>query len=144
MKFPNAKMVQDYSNFKLGVKDGDELMLIEPWNSSMGAKGKLQVAWFKVSGIPIDQRSLRTIAKVGGFVGKTLVIDENTRFRQDFVRVKIACRDVNQVPSSVECNLGLYIYDFFLRWKDLNSKKPNLKGMLQRLVIMMVSLAPKR
>ena len=123
MKFPNAKMVQDYSNFKLGVKDGDELMLIDPWNSSMGAKGKLQVAWFKVSGIPIDQRSLRTIAKVGGFVGKTLVIDENTRFRQDFVRVKIACRDVNQVPSSVECNLGLYIYDFFFEMEGSEQQK---------------------
>ena len=30
MRFPNAKMVQEYSNFKLGVKEGNELMTIEP------------------------------------------------------------------------------------------------------------------
>jgi len=41
MRFPNAKMVHDYSKFKLGVKEGDELMVIEPWKSSMGAKGQL-------------------------------------------------------------------------------------------------------
>jgi hypothetical protein len=81
MRFPNAKMVQDYSFFKLGKKDDDTQMVIEPWNSSMGAKGKLQQAWFKVSGIPVDQRGLRTIAKVGGLVGKIMAIDENTRFK---------------------------------------------------------------
>ena len=123
MRFPNAKMVQDYSNFKLGTKEGDELMQIEPWNSSMGAKGKLQVAWFKVSGILGDQRSLRTIAKVGGLVGKTVEIDENTRFRHDFVRVKIACRDLSQVPPSAECNLDLFIYDFFFEIEKPDQQK---------------------
>ena len=76
------------------MKEGDELMVIEPWKSSMGAKGQLQQAWFKVSGIPIDQRGLRTIAKIGGLVGKTISIDEQTRFRHNYVRVKIACRDI--------------------------------------------------
>ena len=123
MRVPDAKMVQDYSNFKLGTKEGDELMQIEPWNSSMGAKGKLQVAWFKVSGILGDQRSLRTIAKVGGLVGKTVEIDENTRFRHDFVRVKIACRDLSQVPPSAECNLGLFIYDFFFEIEKPDQQK---------------------
>lgn len=51
MRFPNAKMVQVYSNFKLGRNEGDEQMLIEPWNSSLGAKGQLQQGWFKVSGL---------------------------------------------------------------------------------------------
>jgi len=41
MRFPNSKMVHDYSKFKLGVKEGDELMVIEPWKSSMGTKGPL-------------------------------------------------------------------------------------------------------
>ena len=75
MRFPNAKMVHDYSKFKLGVKEGDELMVMEPWKSSMGAKGQLQQAWFKVCGIPIDQRGFRTIAKIGGLVGKTVSIE---------------------------------------------------------------------
>ena len=89
----------------------------------MGAKGKLQVAWFKVSGILGDQRSLRTIAKVGGLVGKTVEIDENTRFRHDFVRVKIACRDLSQVPPSAECNLDLFIYDFFFEIEKPDQQK---------------------
>jgi hypothetical protein len=41
-------MVPDYSNFRLGVRGMDAQMLIEPWNSAGGAKGKLQQAWFRV------------------------------------------------------------------------------------------------
>lgn len=112
MRFPSAKMILDYSNFNLGVKNGNVQFTIKPWTSAMGAKGQLQQAWFKVKGIPIDQRGLRTIAKIGGLVGKTMVIDEHTRFNRDFVRIKIACRNVDLVPHSAESNLGLYIYDF--------------------------------
>jgi hypothetical protein len=54
MRFPNAKMVQDYSNFNLGTKKGDVQMMIEPWSSSLGAKGVLQQSWFRVKGIPVD------------------------------------------------------------------------------------------
>lgn len=42
MRFPSTKMVSDYSQFKLGMKNSDEQMLIEPWSSSIGAKGQLQ------------------------------------------------------------------------------------------------------
>lgn len=51
----------------------------------------LQQAWFKVKEIPSDQRSIRTLAKVGGLVGKVMEIDEKTRYRLDYVRMKIAC-----------------------------------------------------
>ncbi|KAG2591038.1 hypothetical protein PVAP13_5NG450180 [Panicum virgatum] len=117
-------MVHDYNKFKLGVKEGDELMVIEPWKSSMGTKGQLQQAWFKVCGIPIDQRGLCTIAKIGGLVGKTVSIDEQTRFRHDYVRVKVACRDIRQVPPSAECNLGMFIYDFFFELEDTETQEP--------------------
>ena len=70
MRSPNTKMVQYYNNFKLGKKDGDAQMVIESQNSSMGEKGQLQQAQFKVSGIRVDYRGIRTIAKVGGLVGK--------------------------------------------------------------------------
>ena len=39
-------------------------------------------------------------------------IDEKTRFRADYVRVKIACRDISRVPKTTDGALGLYIYDF--------------------------------
>lgn len=35
------------------------------------------------------------------------------RHRNDYVRVKIACRDVMQVPTFAESTLGMMIYDFF-------------------------------
>ena len=85
---------------------------IEPWTSTIGAKGQLQLAWFRVKGIPIDQRGLRTIAKIGDLVRKTMVIDESTRFNRDFVWIKLACRDFDLVPPSAECALGMYLYDF--------------------------------
>ena len=113
MRFPTAKMLLDYSNFNLGIKGVDVQFTIEPWTSTIGAKGQLQMAWFRVKGIPLDQRGLRTITKIGGLVGKTMVIDESTRFNRDFVRIKLACRDVELVPPSAECALGMYLYDFF-------------------------------
>lgn len=113
LRFPDAHMVQVYSNFKcLGMKNVDAQIMVEPWSPSAGAKGELQQAWFRVKGIPSDQRSMKTIAKVGGLVGKTVEIDEKTRFRNDYVRVKIACRDISQVPAVAESSLGMKIYDF--------------------------------
>lgn len=78
----------------------------------MGAKGILQSAWFRASGIPADQRSIRTLAKVGGLVGKVVEIDEGTRYRYDYVRLRIACRNVSKVPKIAEGTLGMYIIDF--------------------------------
>ncbi|CAL4921903.1 unnamed protein product [Urochloa decumbens] len=118
MKFPTVKMIQDYSKFNLGMRSVDAQIKVEQWSSAMYAKGRLQMGWFKVSGIPIDQRGVRTIAKVGGLVGKTVAIDEGTRFKQEFVRVKIACRDVELVPPCAEGALGLDIYDFYFELEE--------------------------
>jgi hypothetical protein len=70
MRFPYAKMVQDYSRFKLGMKGVNAQVTVEPWTSTIWAKGTLQQAWFKVRGIPVDQRSIRTIAKNRGIGGQ--------------------------------------------------------------------------
>lgn len=110
LRFPDAQMVQVYSNFKsLGMKEAEAQIVVEPWNAAAQAKGELQQAWFRVKGIPTDQRS----AKVGGLVGKTMAIDEKTIFKSEYVRIKIACRDVMQVPASAESSLGLKLFDFF-------------------------------
>ncbi|KAG2609528.1 hypothetical protein PVAP13_4KG048333 [Panicum virgatum] len=129
MHFANAKMIQDYSMFRLGVKNSETQMIIEPWTSSLWAKGQLQQAWFKVKGIPVDQRSIRTIAKVGSLVGKTMAIDENTRYKTEFVRIKIACRDIYEVTASSEGNLGLHIYDFFYELEE-----PDMKRLPRKVV----------
>jgi len=45
-------------------------------------------------------------------------IDEKTRFRADYFRVKIACRDLQKVPSTAEGTLGLCIHDFGFERED--------------------------
>lgn len=39
-------------------------------------------------------------------------IDEGSRYRYDCVRLRIACRDVSNVPKTAEGTLGMYIIDF--------------------------------
>lgn len=46
-------------------------------------------------------------------MGKVVEIDEKTRLRNEYVRTRIACRDVCVVPNVVESSPVLFIYDFF-------------------------------
>lgn len=101
MRFPSVKLVNQWCHFKyLPMECVDARMKLETWTPCLGAKGMLQQAWFRIHGIPLDQRSVRTIAKVGGLVGKVLEIDETTRFRHDYARTRIACMDVTKVPRT--------------------------------------------
>jgi hypothetical protein len=45
-------------------------------------------------------------------VGKVIEVDEGSRFRYDYVRLRIACRDVTKVPKTAEGILGMYVIDF--------------------------------
>jgi hypothetical protein len=38
--------------------------------------------------------------------------NEKTRFRLDYVRMKIACRDVTKVPRTAEGTVRIYVKDF--------------------------------
>jgi hypothetical protein len=114
MRFPDAKLVQVYNNFtSIGMKAADAQIKVSSWSSAAIAKGMLQQSWFRVKGIPIDQRAVKTVAKVAGLVGKAVEIDEATRHKAGYVRVKIACREVAKVPETAKGTLGLMIYDFF-------------------------------
>lgn len=50
-------------------------------------------------------------------------IDEKTRYGLDFVRMKIACRDVAKVPRTAEGTLGLYVKDFIFE-REVQSDDP--------------------
>ncbi|XP_066330294.1 uncharacterized protein [Miscanthus floridulus] len=50
-------------------------------------------------------------------------IDEKTRFRLDFVRMKIACRDVSKVPKTAEGTLGIYVKDFIFE-REIQDNEP--------------------
>jgi hypothetical protein len=112
LRFPTAKMAQEWSCLKNLTMRNEARLQIEAWSPAVGAKGVLQSAWFRVTKIPADQRSVKTLAKVGGLVSKVLEIDEGSRFRYDYVRLKIACRDVTKVPRTAEGTLGMYLIDF--------------------------------
>lgn len=79
-----------------------------------------------MSGIPNDQRSIRTLAKVGGLVGKVIKIDEGARYRYDYVRLRIACRDVSRVPKIAESTLGMYLIDFGFEREILEESRPKI------------------
>lgn len=112
LRFPTAKMATEWSHIKhLNLKN-DAQIKIDVWSPIVGAKGVLQSSWFRVSGILTDQRSLRTLAKAGGLVGKVIEIDECSRYRYDYVRLRIACRDVSRVPKTAESTLGMYLNEF--------------------------------
>jgi hypothetical protein len=66
-----------------------------------------------VRGIPLDKRSKQTAAFVGSLVGATMEVDMSTLQRPDFVRIKIAARDVSKVPARVEGAILPYLFDFF-------------------------------
>ena len=45
MRFPNAKMVKEWSYFKfLAMRNVDAQMKVEPWTPNVGANGMLQKA----------------------------------------------------------------------------------------------------
>ena len=123
LRFPNAQMVREWSGFKknCAMRNVDAQLKIASW-SNVGSKGMLQQAWFRVKDIPTDQRSILTVAKVGGLVGKVLEIDEKTRLRPDYVRVRNACRDVTKVPRKAEGTLGLCLHDFIFEREVQESK----------------------
>ena len=112
LRFPTAKMTQEWSRLRNLTLRNEAQLMIEAWSPAVGAKGMLQSGWFRVTKIPADQKSIMTLAKVGGLVDKVIEIDENSRYRYDYVRLKIACRDVSKVPKTAEGTLGMYIIDF--------------------------------
>lgn len=112
MHFPNVKLASQWSNLKNLTMRNEAQIKNESWTPSIGSKGILQSAWFRVGNIPADQRSIRTLVKVGGLVGKVIDFAEGTRYRYDYVRLLIACRDVARVPRKAEGTLGMEIIDF--------------------------------
>lgn len=112
MRFPNAQLIKDWSHFNLIMKTTPAQISISPWSPAVGAKVELQTAWFRVRGIPSDKRSIKTLAYVGSLMGATVEIDDKSLSGYEFVRIKIACRDVTKVPQFVEGAIVPYLCDF--------------------------------
>jgi hypothetical protein len=85
---------------------------IATWNGSVGAKGEHQLGWFRVRGVPYDKRSVATMTYVRSLVGATANIDKTTLGRTDYVRIRIAGRDISKVTERAEGTIIPYLYDF--------------------------------
>ncbi|TVU01395.1 hypothetical protein EJB05_53164, partial [Eragrostis curvula] len=127
VRFPTAQMIKDWGRFRpLGMRSVHAQIAIDPWNASVGAKFEMQQAWFRVRGIPYDKRSKKTLAYVGSLVGATTAVDEKSLYRQDYVRIKICCKDVTKVPATAEGAIIPYMYEFsFKREVTIPTTNPN-------------------
>ncbi|KAE8814823.1 hypothetical protein D1007_07834 [Hordeum vulgare] len=86
----------------MNVKSCGAVINLRKWSESVGAKGVLNVAWVNVGNIPLDKRHERNIAYVGSLVGVTMEIDKATINRRESVRIKLGCRDAEDIPASAE------------------------------------------
>jgi hypothetical protein len=113
VRFPDVQVIRDWSKFNpIKLRTVNAKIQIDTWNNSIGAKAELQQAWFRVRGIPYDFRSKETTAYAGSLVGATTEVDLDSLDRNDYVRIKIAARDVSKIPGVAEGAILPYLYDF--------------------------------
>lgn len=101
MRFPTVEKVQDFSFF-VGIKMttvSEVTFKVEQWNPHAGAKAKLETAWFRILGIPLEKRTEKIESYIASLVGVPLEVDKNNLKTWDYVRIKIGCRDVTKVPQ---------------------------------------------
>jgi hypothetical protein len=77
-------------------------------------------------------------------VGKTIAINESTRYNPEFVRINIACREVEVVPKCAEGDLGMFIYDFLFEREDLEGMKNGKQKEAIRVETPRYQLSPKK
>ncbi|KAE8797639.1 hypothetical protein D1007_27106 [Hordeum vulgare] len=125
MIFPSPRDV-DKACFveSMNVKSCGAVINLRKWSESVGAKWVLNVAWVNVGNIPLDKRHERNISYVGSLVGVTLEIDKATINRPESVRIKLGCRDAEDIPASIEGVLGGHFYDFFFSVDKILVKNP--------------------
>lgn len=114
MKFSTAKKVEElafFTGMQMGTVPGVTFK-VEPWNPYAGAKAKLDAAWFRISGIPLEKRTEKRACYVASLVGIPLEVDKPNIKKWEYVRVKIGCRDITKVPAVVEGLLDLHFFDF--------------------------------
>jgi len=108
-------MVTQWSKLKNLTMRNEAQNKIEAWSPAVGAKGVLQSRWFRVSKIPVDQRSIRTLAKVGGLVGKVIEVDEGTLQKiwacmtNTICHVKSKNYHIKQLMTKITCHASRHI-----------------------------------
>jgi hypothetical protein len=112
VRFPDVQLIKEWRKFNpVQMRRSKAKIQIDTWNGSIGAKAELQVAWFHVRGIPYDKRSKEIVAYVESLVGATVEVDRASLNRTNYVRIKIAAKDVSKLPKIVEGAIIPYLYD---------------------------------
>jgi hypothetical protein len=117
MRFPNSQNIDDLAHFtEMRMRSAPDVVIkVDKWNPSTGSKGPLDVAWFRITNIPVEKRSYANVCMVASKVGLPLEVDKDSLTKNDYVRVKIGCRDVTKVPASVDGVLDFHFYDYFFQ-----------------------------
>jgi hypothetical protein len=89
MRFPNSQTIEDMAHFtKVRMRSKPKVVIkVEKWNPA---------------NIPYEKRSYSNVCMVVSKVGLPLEVDKKNLNKNDYVRVKIGCRDVTKVPTSVD------------------------------------------
>jgi len=126
VRFPNPRDVAQICYVgRVTLKTSGVVIHATPWSSAVGAKGKMEMAWVKVSKVPLDKRSERNLAYVTSLVGVPLEIDAATLHRSTSVRVRLGCRNVDEILVIAEAVLGDYFYDFYYEVEQILVKDPS-------------------
>ncbi|KAI4983975.1 hypothetical protein ZWY2020_040765 [Hordeum vulgare] len=126
VRFPNPRVVAQICYVgRIVLKTSGDVINVTKWSSAVGSKGVMEVAWVKVSNVPLDKRSERNMAYVASLLGVPLEIDSATLYRPAFARVKVGCRNVGEIPSVAEDVLGEHFYDFYFEVDQVLVRDPN-------------------
>ncbi|XBH55029.1 hypothetical protein VPH35_077195 [Triticum aestivum] len=120
MRFPNQRDVKKACyNDRMILKSCGVVVKIVTWSANIGAKGVMEMALVKVANIPLERRNERNVAYVSSLVGVPLEIDMATLHKPEFLRVRLGCRNVDELPGVAEAVLGTHFFDFFYEIKKL-------------------------
>jgi hypothetical protein len=111
-RFPSAKAIDELAHFgKLFMKTvPGAIISLEKWVGDIQPISKMEEAWFRVKGIPMNFRCNSTVFYAASLVGKPLVLDKNFLRNFSYVRVKIGSQDLSLVPNTRVCEMegGFY------------------------------------
>ncbi|XBJ01727.1 hypothetical protein VPH35_021301 [Triticum aestivum] len=114
--FPNPRAVAQICYVgKVTLKTSGAVIHAKQWLSAIGAKGVMEVAWVRISDVPLDKRSERNLA----------YIDAATLHRPSSARVRLGCRNVDAIHVVAEAVLGGNFYDFFYEVDQVLVRDPD-------------------
>jgi hypothetical protein len=76
------------------------IISLEKWVGDIQPVSRMDEAWFRVKGIPMNFRCRSTVFYAASLLGKPLALDKKSLRNFSYVRVKIGSRDLSLVPNT--------------------------------------------